>query len=85
MQRIKNYKDFTLGIKLMRQIAFLFVVACMISIGSYFLYVQLFNSPIIYFKIVSGSGMLIAMGVYMVWEEIIVPYLARNNDKSENE
>lgn len=69
----------------MRQTTFLFVVACMISIGSYFLYIQLFHSPIIYFKIVAGSGMLIAMGVYMAWEEIIAPYLARNNNKSENE
>ena len=56
--------------------AILFVVSTAMVVGGlYLLVAEFFWATVIYFKIVFGAATLIAVGVYLLWEDFIAPAL----------
>ena len=59
----------------MRRAICLTLYTAMMVGGATLVYVQLFLSPVIKFWFVGGSGMLIFLGGYLLWEAFIAPLL----------
>ena len=61
----------------MRKVVLFILATGMIAGGAWFIFVQLFFSPVIYFKILLGSTMLVVIGIFLMWEDFIEPFFAR--------
>jgi hypothetical protein len=57
----------------MRKLLLLIVSLSMVSIGLYLIFVQLFFSPLIFLKIFAGSGMLVFLGLFLLWDDFASP------------
>ena len=70
----------------MRKVFLLLLSISMVIMGAYFVFTQLFFSPVIYLKILVGSCMLIFLGLFLLWEDFIVPiFKSLFNLKEPNE
>jgi hypothetical protein len=41
--------------------------------GAAIIFVQLTYSPIIFFKLVAGAGILVVLAMYLFWEDFLKP------------
>ena len=70
----------------MRKVLLLLLSISMVIMGAYFIFTQLFFSPVIYLKILVGSFMLVFLGLFLLWEDFIVPiFKSLFNLKEPNE
>ena len=60
-----------------RKTILLVLATAMIAGGCWLLYEQLTVSTIISGKFVFGGGLLIAVGIMLLWEDFIAPLIAR--------
>jgi hypothetical protein len=58
----------------MRKILLFLLASSMTAIGAYLFFMQLFFSPVVYLKIFAGSVMLVFFGLFLLWEDFIVPF-----------
>jgi hypothetical protein len=57
-----------------RAVLFLVVIGLIIA-GVYILAFEVFYAQRIYFGLAAGAGMMIWLGLYLLWEDFLVPLL----------
>jgi hypothetical protein len=59
----------------MRRVVFFLVVIGLIIAGVYILAFEVFYAQRIYFGLAAGAGMMIWLGIYLLWEDFFIPLL----------
>jgi hypothetical protein len=59
----------------MRKLAIFVIAIAMIVGGGYLLFEQFTASTIVYFRFVFAGGALVAVGLMLLWEDFISPFM----------
>jgi hypothetical protein len=63
------------GIGIIRRIILFMMAALMVAGGGYLIFVQLFVAPFIYLRVLGVAGTLLALGLYLLWDDFIRPLI----------
>lgn len=66
----------------MRKVAISVLASGMLAGGVYLLFQQLSTTPTAWGKLILGAAMLVVVGAYLLWADIIAPIFARPRRQS---